>query len=245
METKKVEQVKMLIQQFIDSDDLPADKREKETQKLTEEMRKLTGFDRTEEELDREIFDKWDHPLEICAYFMIHDYYPPGHDVDFVFWKYKPEVDTDNNILTTHYYFDESHSVERGSKKDHQLFTKQYLLSREGSTDLEALPLQDIIKRIKERFPNWTQIQPSEDESDDCGWCFRCQKQETYWMNSEFWIFQYGRTTDSQKDYQIIEFCCHNMSNEQIKPILECMKEFQCSLHLQKEEHWKAQDDWW
>lgn len=43
------------------------------------------------------------------------------------------------------------------------------------------------------------------------------------------------REVNSQREHQILKFDCHNMSDEQIKPILACMESLQCSLHIREE----------
>lgn len=227
MDNKKFEQDRKLIHQISNCDNLSTITQYKKTQKLTEEF-------------DNENGNKENHSLGVKAYFMLHDQYPPRHIITLVFWKYKPGKITDDNVFTNDYDNDDSHSFERATPKDSALFY-QYLLTKERSTELEALPFQDIMNRIKKRYPNWTQVK----DSSAYGWCFRCLEQETSYIDTEFWIFQYGKTMNSQKECQMIEFRCSNMSNEQIQPILECMENFQCPLHVQLEKEWKTQQSWW
>lgn len=68
--------------------------------------------------------------------------------------------------------------------------------------------------------------------SDDKHWRFDCLEQTEAWIDTHFWILEYERDADSQRKHQILEFCCHNMNDEQLGLILECMKSFQCSLHI-------------
>lgn len=99
---------------------------------------------------------------------------------------------------------------------------------------MEALPLEEILQKIGEEFSGWQQ----DDNAGQAGksWCFNCLEQAEYWMDTHFWIFEYGRDTDTQREHQILQFCCHNMSEEQIKIISDCMEGFQCSLHMREEE---------
>ena len=73
-------------------------------------------------------------------------------------------------------------------------------------------------------FSGWQEN--TEVGSKESSWRFDCLKQAEYWTDTHFWAFEYGRETKSQREHQILGFCCHNMSDEQIAPILECMAEF-------------------
>lgn len=228
METKNLEQVKDLILEI--DDDTP-------TKEQVQRMNELTGIDWSIEDLKWECHGcSWDfHTLEESAYCMFHKVYPPGHCKTFVFWKYKPGIITDNNILTTHYDFDDSHSTQYASEKDHVLWHK-YQLGRDRTDDLEALPLWDIIKSIQERYPNWYEKDPEANKHKV--FCFTSLQQENYWMDTSFSILQYDRFINSQEETQMLEFSCHNMTDDQMKPIFECMAYFQCSLHWQEDENW-------
>jgi hypothetical protein len=88
---------------------------------------------------------------------------------------------------------------------------------------------------MKNLFSGWQEN--TEVGSKESSWRFDCLKQAEYWTDTHFWAFEYGRETKSQREHQILGFCCHNMSDEQIAPILECMAEFQCPLHIREEKN--------
>ena len=228
VETKNLEAVKDLILEI--DDDTP-------TKEQVQRMKELTGIDWSIKDLKRKCHGcSWDfHTLEETTYCMFHKKYPPGYCKTFVFWKYKPGIIADNNILTTHYDFDNSHSTQYASAKDHALWHK-YQLGRERSDDLETLPLWDIIKSIRERYSNW--YEPNPESNKYKVFCFVFSQQENYWVDTSFSIMQYGRYINSQEESQMLEFRCHNMRDDQIKPIFECMADFQSSLHWQEVENW-------
>lgn len=88
-------------------------------------MKKLTGRDWKAEELQMSCCEHWSHhSLEETAYLMFHGYYPPVHEVELIFWKYKSGV-----VL------------------DDQTIYENYRLGKEESTALEALPLDKILAR--------------------------------------------------------------------------------------------------
>ncbi len=68
-------------------------------------------------------------------------------------------------------------------------------------------------------------------------WRFDCLQQTEYWTDTHFWIFAHGWKTEQQRKHQILRFCCHNMRDEQINSLLECMAQFQCSLHIREEKN--------
>lgn len=185
------------------------------TEEQTEEMRKLTGKDWDAEDLQMACCEYWSHnSLEETAYFMFHEDYPPVREVDLVFWKYKPGVVLDDKTVFEKYRFG------KGKLKA-----------------LEALPLDEILQEIRNQFSGWQQkIRPEDNEKS---WRFDCLEQKEYWSDTHFWIFEYGRETDLQREHQILNFCCHNMSDEQIKLILDCMASFQCPLHIREERNWE------
>ena len=206
MEIKNLELVKELINRIADSYDLP-------TEEQTEEMRKLTGMDWDAEELQMSCCEYWSHnSLEETAYLMFNGDYPPVHDVDLIFWKYKPGVELDDQTVYEKYRFG------KGTLKA-----------------LEALPLEEIIQKIKEKVSGWQQN--TDEEEDRESWRFDCLEQAEYWTDTHFWIFEYGRETNVQREHQILRFSCHNMSEEQINIILECMESFQCPLHIREEDY--------
>lgn len=206
METKNLEQVKELINRIADYYDLP-------TEEQTEEMRKLTGIDWSAEDLQMQCCEYWSHnSLEETAYLMFHEDYPPVHEVDLVFWKYKP-----------------------GVVMDDQTVYEKYRLGKGELKALEALPLEEILQKVKEQFSGW---QKKNRVSNDKSWRFECLEQAEYWSDTHFWIFEYGRETDLQREHQMLKFSCHNMSDEQINLILECMASFQCPLHIREERNW-------
>ena len=202
METKYLEQVKELIDWIADSYDLP-------TEEQTVEMRRLTGVDWEAEELQMMCCEYWSHnSLEETAYLMFHGHYPPVREAELIFWRYKPGVVLDSRAVYEKYRFG------KGKLKA-----------------LEALPLDEILQKIKEQFPGWRQ----KDRGDRESWRFDCPEQETYWMDTHFWIFEYGRETEVEREHQILRFSCHNMSEEQTGLITACMEQFQCALHLRED----------
>ena len=205
METKNFEQVKALINRIADCYDLPSEEQ-------TEEMRKLTGMNWNAEDLQMLCCEYWSHnSLEETAYFMFHGNYPQIHDVDLAFWRYKPGVTLNDQTVYEKYRFG------KGSLKA-----------------LEALPLEEILQKIRTEFSGWHQ-------NADIGqpgrsWCFDYLGQTECWSDPHFWLFEYGRETDTQTEHQILKFSCHNMSEAQINNILALMEGFHCPLHI-REEH--------
>ena len=112
---------------------------------------------------------------------------------------------------------------------------EKYRFGRGTLKALEALPLEEILQKIKERFSGYQQN--TDMESDGKSWCFDCLEQAEYWTDTHFWIFEYGRETNAQREHQILRFSCHNMSEEQINIILKCMENFQCPLHIREEDY--------
>lgn len=204
METKNLEQVKELINRIADYYGLP-------TEEQTEEMRKLTGMDWDAGDLQMACCGYWNYgSLAETAYLMFHGEYPPVHVAELIFWKYKPGVVLDDRAVY-----------------------RKCRLGKKKTKALEALPLEEILHKIKEEFPGWQQN--TEVEQNGKSWRFDRLGQEEYWTDTHFWIFEYGRETDAQREHQILRFCCHNMSEEQINVISACMESFQCPLHIREE----------
>lgn len=202
MEKENLEQVKELINRIADRYDLPSDEE-------VAEMRRLTNEDWEAEDLQELCCEYWSHhSLEETAYAMFHGDYPPVHEAELVFWKYKSGVVLDDRAVYEKYRFG------RGTLKA-----------------LEALPLEEILHKIRETFSGWQQ----KDRADRDNWRFDCLKQAEYWTDTHFWIFEYGRETEGQREHQILRFSCHNMGEEHIQAILACMENFQCSLHIREE----------
>lgn len=182
------------------------------TDEQTEEMRKLTGMDWSAEDLQMQCCEYWSHnSLEETAYLLFHGDYPPVREIDLIFWRYKP-----------------------GVVMDAQAVFEKYRLGKGKLKALEALPLEEILQKITEQFSGWPQSNPS---GNDNSWRFDCSEPTEYWMDTHFRIFEYGRETDSQREHQILKFSCHNMSDEQIKSILDCMASFQCPLQIREEKN--------
>lgn len=180
------------------------------TKKQTEKMQKLTGINWSAEDLQMQCCEYWSHnTLEETAYFMLHGEYPSVRDVNLVFWQYKPGV----------------------VMNDREVFEK-YRLGKGKLKALQALPLNQILQKINDLFTGW---QKNDSLCDDKHWRFDCLDRTEDWMDTHFWILEYGRDVDSQREHQILKFCCHNMNDEQIGLILECMGSFQCSLHIREE----------
>lgn len=201
MELKNLEQVKELINRIADCYDLP-------TEEQIEEMQKLTGTEWDAEDLQMMCCEYWSHhSLEETAYMMFHGDYPPIHEVELAFWKYKP-----------------------GAVLDDKTVYDKYCLGKGNLKALEALPLEEILQTIKEKLSGWQQ----NIEQNEKSWRFDCLDQAEYWTNTHFWIVEYGRETDTQREHQILRFSCHNMSEDQIAVICECMESFQCPLHIRE-----------
>ena len=54
---------------------------------------------------------------------------------------------------------------------------------------------------------------------------FDCQSQAEYWSDTHFWVFPYGK----DDAVQMVRLSCHNMSDEQIKVLIDLMAQFDCS----------------
>lgn len=121
--------------------------------------------------------------------------------MELVFWKYKPGAVLDDKTVYEKYRFG------KGTLKA-----------------LAALPLEEILQKIREEFPGWQQNTTV--GRNGTSWRFDCLEQAEYWADTHFWIFEYGRETDTQREHQMLRFSCHNMSGEQIKTISECMESF-------------------
>lgn len=203
MEEKNLEQVKELINRIADSYDLP-------TEEQVERMNQLTGEEWNAEDLQMICCEYWSHnSLEETAYMMFHGDYPPVHETELVFWKYKSGVVLDDNMVYEKYRFG------KGTLKA-----------------LEALPLDEILERLKEMFPKWK----VEKSDGNYSYHFDSPEQEAYWSDTNFWLFEYGRDLETGREHQLLRFSCHNMSEQQMDTILHCMENFQCPLHSREEE---------
>lgn len=100
---------------------------------------------------------------------------------------------------------------------------------------LESLPMEEILQKVKELFPDWRENVKA--GGREHSWRFDCLQQTEYWTDTHFWIFAYGWKTKQQRKHQILCFCCHNMRDEQINSLLECMVQFQCPLHIREEKN--------
>ena len=211
MEEKNLEQVKELINSIADYYDLPTDEE-------TEEMCKLTGVDWDAEDLQMICCEYWSHhSLDETAYMMFYESYPPIHEVKLCFWKYKAGVAFDDQTVYEKYRFG------KGTLKA-----------------LEALPLEEIIEKIKELFSDFQENTEAGTEGES--WRFDCLEQKEYWSDTHFWIFEYGRETELEREHQILEFQCRNMSDAQINRIMEFMERFQCPLHIRVEKKKNTED---
>ena len=95
------------------------------------------------------------------------------------------------------------------------------------------MPLEKILEKIEKMFLDWERDPAA--ERDGKSWRFRCSEQADDWANTHFWIFEHGRETEAQREHQLLCFGCHNMSEEQIHKILECMGSFRCPLQIREE----------
>lgn len=204
MDNEILERVKQLIDEIADYYDLPSEEE-------TEEMRKLTGIDWEAEDLQMNCCEYWSHnSLEETAYFMLHGEYPPTHECELVFWRYKP-----------------------GSVLEDKAVYEKYRLGKGTLKALEPLPLEDILQKITELFPEWEQ--DTEAGTEGRSYRFNALEQAEYWTDTHFWIFEYGRETEIEREHQILRFSCHNMNEQQVETILKCMEGFQCPLHIKEE----------
>ena len=144
-------------------------------------------------------------------YLIFHEAYPPVREVELAFWRYEPGVILDDQTVYDNYRF-----------------------GRKQLRGLEALPLEEILLKIKALFADW---QENTEAGDEESWRFDCLEQAAYWTDTHFWIFEYGRETELQREHQMLRFVCHNMSNAQIDLILNCMDSFQCPLHIREEKN--------
>ncbi len=203
-ELENLEGVKELIDSIADCYDLPSDEE-------TEEMNFLTGINWSAEDLQEACCEYWSHnSLEETAYFMFHESYPPTNEVKMAFWKYKPNV-----VLN-----------------DKEVYEK-YRFGKGTVKALEPLPLEEILEKLREEFPNWE----DEDAEGEKSWLFCSPNQKEYWTDTGFNIFEYGRETAIQREHQILVFECHNMSKEEMSKIFQCMESFQCPLHICEEKN--------
>lgn len=128
MEKEHLEQVKELVNKIADSCDVPSDEQ-------AAEMRRLTNEDWQVDDLRELCCEYWSHhSLEETVYAMFHGNYPPIRETELVFWKYKPGV-----VL------------------DDQTVYDKYRLGKGKLKALEALPLEEILQKIKDIFTGWQQ----------------------------------------------------------------------------------------
>lgn len=204
MDNEILERLKELIDEIADYYDVPSEEE-------TEEMRRLTGIDWEAEDLQMNCCEYWSHhSLEETAYLMLHGEYPPTHEWELVFWRYKP-----------------------GSVLEDTAVYEKYRLGKGTLNALEPLPLEEILKKIKELFPQWQLNAEASEEGRS--YRFDAPEQAEYWTDTHFWIFEYGRETEIEREHQILCFSCHNMDEQQINIISECMEAFQCPLHIREE----------
>ena len=172
-------------------------------------MNQLTTGEWEAEDLQMLCCEYWSHnSLEETAYMMFHGEYPPVHETELVFWKYKPGVVLDDNAVYEKYRFG------RGTLKA-----------------LESLPLNEILERLKDLFPQWKVMHPE----DGYNYRFDSPEQEEYWSDTNFWILEYGRDFNAEREHQLLCISCHNMSEHQMDTIIQCLESFQCSLHIREE----------
>ncbi len=204
MDNEILERVKQLIDEIAEYYDLPSEEE-------TEEMRRLTGRGWEAEDLQMICCEYWSHnSLEETAYMMLHGEYPPTHECELVFWRYKP-----------------------GSVLEDTAVYEKYRLGKGTLKALEPLPLEDILQKTAELFPKWQLNEKASREGRS--WRFDSLEQAEYWTDTHFWIFEYGRETEIEREHQILRFSCHNMNEQQVETILKCMESFQCPLHIEEE----------
>lgn len=174
-----------------------------------EKMNQLTGEEWCAEDLQMLCCEYWSHnSLEETAYMMFHGEYPLINDTDLVFWKYKSGVVMDDNIVYEKYRFG------RGTLKA-----------------LEVLPLGELLERLRVLFSGW-----EVEQQEEYSYYFRSSEQKEYWSDTNFLLFVYGRNLNKEREHQLLRFSCHNMSEQQMDIIIQCMEEFQCKLHIREDE---------
>lgn len=183
-----------------------ADSYDLPTEEQVDKMNQLTGEEWEAEDLQMLCCEYWSHnSLEETAYMMFHGEYPPVYETELVFWKYKPGVVLDDNAVYEKYRFG------KGTLKA-----------------LEPLPLNEILERLKESFPKWEVMNPE----DEYNYRFDSPEQEEYWSDTNFWVFEYGRNINTEREHQLLRISCRNMSEHQMDTIIQCMESFQCPLHI-------------
>ncbi len=86
---------------------------------------------------------------------------------------------------------------------------------------LEALPMEKILAALR-TLPGWREKERKWSGEDRR---FDCQSQAEYWSDTHFWVFPYGK----DDAVQMVRLSCHNMSDEQIKVLIDLMAQFDCS----------------
>lgn len=86
---------------------------------------------------------------------------------------------------------------------------------------LEPLPMEEILAALR-TLPGWREKERKWSGEDRR---FDCQSQAEYWSNTHFWVFPYGK----DEAVQMVRLSCHNMSDEQIKVLIDLMAQFDCS----------------
>ena len=86
---------------------------------------------------------------------------------------------------------------------------------------LEALPMEEIFAAVR-ALPGWREKERKWSGEDRR---FDCETQAEYWNDTHFWVFPYGK----DETVQLVRLSCHNMSDEQIKVLVDLMAQFDCS----------------
>lgn len=194
-----------------------ADSYDLPTEEQIDKMNQLTGEEWEAEDLQMLCCEYWSHnSLEETAYMMFHGEYPPVYETELIFWKYKPGVVLDDNAVYEKYRFG------KGTLKA-----------------LEPLPLNEILERLKESFPKWEVMNPE----DEYNYRFDSPEQEEYWSDTNFWVFEYGRNINTEREHQLLRISCHNMSEHQMDTIIQCMESFQCPLHIREESDGEEEEE--
>lgn len=61
------------------------------------------------------------------------------------------------------------------------------------------------------------------------------EEQVEYWTDTSFWLIEYGRGSETEREHQLLRFFCFNMSEQQIDLIIQCMESFRCPLQIREE----------
>ncbi len=181
-----------------------------------EELRRLnelTGRNWKAEDVRDVCFEFSAHnSLEETVYFLLHGEYPPVYQVRLVFYRPKPGAALDPKAVYEKYRF--------GGKMK----------------ALEKLPYEQIVEKLR-GFSGWAEWTPGGGGDMGRNRRFDCVEQRKYWSDTHFWIFEYGRETETEHETQLICLSCRNLSEEQIQALTDILAAFGLSVQDREEDH--------